>query len=67
MLNTSHPQPIKDIVYACQSLLHWHDEFCDTQLWEAGKNEAMFFERIRELVPQCLDLLKNDVSLLDCE
>ena len=67
MLNTQHPQPLKDLVYCCQSFLHWHDEYDSEQEWSALQNEANFRERMRELLPQCLELIKNDVQLIDCE
>lgn len=67
MIDTTHPQPLKDLVFCCQSLLHWHDEYDNTQLYEALRNEVNFRERIRELVPQCLAIIRCDADLIDCE
>lgn len=67
MLNTTHPQPLKDLVYCCQSLLHWHDEYQNEHEYTALKNEGNFLQRIRELTPQCLEIIRNDVEIIDCE
>lgn len=67
MLDTTTPQPIKDLVYCCQSLLFWHDEYQSEMEWTALHREAEFLDRVRDLVPMCLDLIKNDVGILDCE
>ena len=67
MLNTSHPQPLKDLVYACQSLIKWHDEYTSEMEWTALSKENSFRERIRNLLPICLDIIKNDALLIDCE
>lgn len=67
MLDTTTPQPIKDLVYCCQSLLYWHDEYTTEGEWTALHKEAKFLDRIRELVPMCLDLMQNDIAILDCE
>lgn len=67
MLDTTTPQPLKDLAYCCQSLLYWHDEYQTEGEWTALHKQAQFFERIRELVPICLDLIKNNPEPLDCE
>lgn len=67
MIDCTTHEPIKSLVYACQSLLHWHDEYVSEQEWTALKNEATFLERIRELVPPCIELLKHNPSPIDCE
>lgn len=67
MINTTHPQPLKDLVFACQSMLFWHDEYKSELTWSALKNETDFIGRIRELVPQCLEIVKNDSLIIDCE
>lgn len=67
MIDTTHPQPIKDLVYCCQSFLHWHDEYDAEQEWTALQNETNFRERMRELLPQCLAIIKNEPLELDCE
>lgn len=67
MLNTTHPQPLKDMVYACQAYLRWHDDYETTQQWEALHNEVNFLNRMRDLLPLCLDIIKNDALLIDCE
>lgn len=67
MIDCVTPEPIKDLVYACQAMLHWHDEYAAEQIWDALKNETEFRERIRELVPTCLELLKHNIAPLDCE
>lgn len=67
MIDCTTPEPIKSLVYACQSMLHWHDEFVTEQEWSALKNETSFLNRIRELVPQCIEILSQNPNLLDCE
>lgn len=67
MIDCTTPEPIKDLVYACQAMLHWHDDYKTEQEWAALQEETKFRERIRELVPECLKLLKNDPSPIDCE
>lgn len=67
MIDITTPQPIKDLVYCCQSLLYWHDEYASEMEWTALRRENDFLERIRDLTPMCLDLIKNDVGILDCE
>lgn len=67
MIDCNTPEPIKSLVYACQSMLYWHDEYKSEQEWTALKNETTFLERIRELVPPCLELLMHNPSTLDCE
>ena len=67
MLNTTMEQPLKDLVYNCQAYLHWYDEYKADELWDAQKKCNDFLQRIRKLVPQCLNLIKHDVSVLDCE
>lgn len=67
MIDCTTPEPIKSLVYACQSMLHWHDEYESEQEWIALKNESSFVERIRELVPQCIELLQHNPTPIDCE
>lgn len=67
MIDCTTPEPIKSLVYACQSMLHWHDEYESEQEWTALKNESTFLERIRELVPQCIELLQHNPTPIDCE
>ena len=67
MIDCVTPEPIKSLVYACQAMLHWHDEYDTEQEWTALQKETSFRERIRELVPQCIELLKHIPSPLDCE
>lgn len=67
MIDCTTPEPIKSLVYACQAMLHWHDEYESEQEWIALKNESTFLERIRELVPPCIELLKHNPSPIDCE
>ena len=67
MIECVTPEPIKSLVYACQSLLFWHDEYDTEHEWTALNNESNFRERIRELVPQCLELLRHNPTPLDCE
>lgn len=67
MIDYTTPEPIKSLVYACQAMLHWYDEYESEQEWTALKNENTFRERIRELVPQCLELLRHNPEPLDCE
>lgn len=67
MINTDHPQPLKDLVFACQSFLYWRDEYYSEQEWTAMKKANDFIARIRDLVPQCIDIIKNDAVYLDCE
>lgn len=67
MIDCMTPEPIKSLVYACQAMLHWHDEYDTEQEWTALQKETTFRERIRELVPQCIELLKHNPSPLDCE
>lgn len=67
MIDCVTPEPIKSLVYACQAMLHWYDEYHTEQTWTALSNECDFRERIRELVPQCIELLKHNLAPLDCE
>ena len=67
MIDCNTPEPLKSLVYACQSMLHWHDEYESEQEWTALKNETTFLERIRELVPQCIELLQHNPTPIDCE
>ena len=67
MIDYTTPEPLKSLVYACQAMLHWHDEFASEQEWTALKNEGEFLERIRELVPRCIDLLKHNPAPIDSE
>lgn len=67
MIDCLTPEPIKDLVYACQAMMHWHDEYYSEHEWTALNNENTFRERIRELVPQCLEILRNNPTLIDCE
>ena len=67
MIDCVTPEPIKDLVYACQAMLHWRDEYITEQEWTALQKETTFRERIRELVPQCLELLRHNPAPLDCE
>ena len=65
MIDCVTPEPIKSLVYACQAMLYWHDEYATEQEWLALTKENGFRERIRELVPQCIELLKHNPSPLD--
>lgn len=67
MLDITTSQPVKDLIYACQSFIHYYDEYESEQTWEALKRETDFLNRIRELVPACLDWIKQDRSNIDCE
>lgn len=67
MIDCVTPEPIKSLVYACQAMLHWYDEYNTEHEWTALQQETTFRERIRELVPQCIELLKHNPSPLDCE
>lgn len=67
MIDCTTPEPIKSLVYACQAMLHWHDEYDTEGEWTALNKEVNFRERIRELVPQCLELLSHNPTPLDCE
>lgn len=60
MLAVSTPQPLKDIVYAVQSYLYWSQLYAEDGLWESMKNAKDFKERMSSLLPQCLDLIKQD-------
>lgn len=67
MIDYTTPEPIKDLVFACQAFLHWFDEYKTEGEWTALNKENTFRERIRELVPECLNLIRHDTQLLDCE
>lgn len=67
MIDCVTPEPIKSLVYACQAMLHWHDEYNTEQEWTALQKETSFRERIRELVPQCIELLKHYPLQIDSE
>jgi hypothetical protein len=67
MIDCTTPEPIKDLVFACQAFLFWFDEYKTEGEWTALNKENTFRERIRELVPECLKLIKHDAQLLDCE
>jgi hypothetical protein len=67
MIDYSTPEPIKDLVFACQAFLFWFDEYKTEGEWNALNKENTFRERIRELVPECLNLIRHDAQLLECE
>ena len=67
MIDCTTPEPLKSLVYACQAMLHWHDEYDTEHEWTASSKENTFRERIRELVPQCLEILKHNPAPLDCK
>lgn len=67
MIDCVTPEPLKSLVYACQAMLYWHDEYVYEGQWTTLNNEVKFRERIRELVPQCLELLSHNPAPLDCE
>lgn len=50
----------KDIIYNLQAYLHWYDEFSAEHEWTASKNADTFMERLRELLPKGLEMLKTD-------
>lgn len=50
----------KDIIYNLQAYLYWYDEFCAEHEWTASKNADTFMERLRELLPKSLEMLKTD-------
>lgn len=51
---------VKDIVYNLQAYLHWFDEFNSENEWTASKNADTFLQRLRELLPQALEMLKTE-------
>lgn len=67
MIDCVTPEPIKSLVYACQAMLHWHDEYDTEHEWTALQQETSFRERIRELVPQCIELLKHNPAPIASE
>lgn len=67
MIDYVTPEPIKDLIYACQSMLHWHNEYTAEGEWSALSKENTFRERIRALVPLCIELLKHNPSPIDSE
>ena len=54
------PQLIKDFVYNVNSLLYWRDQFIEKGEWTANKNMTNHLCRIRELLPQALELVRNE-------
>lgn len=50
----------KDLIYNLQAYLHWLDEFKAEQEWTASKNADSFLQRLRELLPEALNMLKTD-------
>ena len=67
MIDCKTPEPIKSLVYCCQSYLFWYDEYESEEYWTALQNQTNFLNRIRALVPQCLSLIGHDIECLDCE
>lgn len=67
MIDCETPEPIKSLVFACQAMIHWHDEYASEQYWDALSKENTFRERIRDLLPSCLDLIRNYPEQIDCE
>lgn len=53
------PQIIKDFVFNVQSYLHWLDDYRCEGEWTCIKNMNNHLERIRELLPQVLDLVRD--------
>lgn len=50
----------KDIIYNLQAYLHWHDAFSAEHEWTYSKKADTFLERLRELLPEGLEMLKTD-------
>lgn len=67
MIDTTHPQPLKDMVYGVQAYLHWSEVYQNTQEWEALRNKTNFECRLRELLPQCLAIIKQEPLVIDSE
>ena len=53
------PQILKDFAFNVQAMLHWRDEFIETGEWSANKNLTDHVCRIRELLPQVLEILRD--------
>ena len=67
MINTTTPEPLISLTYACQDMLFWHDEFQSELEWTALNKENTFLEHIRELLPLCMERLSHDPDLIDCK
>lgn len=67
MIDCTTPEPIKSLVYACQSMLYWHDEYDSEGEWTALNKENTFRNRVRELLPQCLEILRHNPAPIDSE
>lgn len=54
------PQIFKDFVFNVNSMLYWRDEFIAKGEWTANKNLTNHIERIRDLLPKVLDMVRNE-------
>ena len=53
------PQIFKDFVFNVQSMLLWWHDYADTGEWTANKNCNTHRERVEDLLPQVLELIKD--------
>lgn len=59
-MKPAHKILVKDIIYNLQAYLHWVDEYQAEHEWTASKNADTFMERLRDLLPEALSMLKTD-------
>ena len=50
----------KDIIYNLQAYFYWCDEYRTEEEWTALNKSRNFEERLRELLPKALEMLKDD-------
>lgn len=50
----------KDLVYNLQAYIHWYNEYRTEHEWTASKNADSFLQRLIDLLPEALDMLKTD-------
>ena len=51
---------MKDIIYNLQAYLYWRDVYNAEEEWSMLKNVVDFEQRLRDLLPKALAMLKTD-------
>ena len=50
----------KDLIYNLQAYLYWKDVYKSEEEWVMHKNVVNFEERLRQLLPKALEMIKDD-------
>lgn len=59
-MKVEHKTLTKDIIYNLQAYFYWLDVYRAEEEWTMLKNVTNFENRLRELLPHGLDMLKTD-------